>query len=42
RYAGKKKVRFTKSGVNKGKRASYKKALVTLKSGNIIDFYENI
>ena len=39
RYAGKKKVRFTKSGVNKGKRASYKKALVTLKSGNIIDFY---
>jgi large subunit ribosomal protein L23 len=42
RYAGKKKVRYTKSGVNKGKRASYKKALVTLKSGNIIDFYENI
>jgi len=42
RYAGKKKVRFTKSGVNKGKRASYKKALITLKSGNIIDFYENI
>ncbi|ACE05640.1 hypothetical protein Aasi_0195 [Candidatus Amoebophilus asiaticus 5a2] len=42
RYAGKKKVKYTKSGVNKGKRASYKKALVTLKSGSIIDFYENI
>ncbi|MHB9146986.1 MAG: 50S ribosomal protein L23 [Candidatus Amoebophilus sp.] len=42
RYAGKKKVKHTKSGVNKGKRASYKKALVTLKSGSIIDFYENI
>jgi large subunit ribosomal protein L23 len=42
RYAGKKKVRYTKSGVNKGKRASYKKAIVTLKSGNVIDFYENI
>jgi large subunit ribosomal protein L23 len=42
RYAGKKKTRHTKSGVNKGQRASYKKALVTLKPGNIIDFHENI
>jgi large subunit ribosomal protein L23 len=42
RYAGKKKAKYTKSGVNKGSRASYKKALVTVKSGNIIDFYENI
>lgn len=42
RYAGKKKTRYTKSGINKGKRASYKKALVTLKAGEVIDFYENI
>lgn len=42
RYAGKKKVRYAKTGVTKGKRASYKKAIVTLKSGNVIDFYENI
>ena len=42
RYAGKKKTRYTKSGVNKGQRAAYKKALVTLKSGNLIDFHENI
>ena len=42
RYPGKKKVKHTKAGLNKGKRASYKKALITLKSGNIIDFYENI
>lgn len=42
RYAGKKKTRHTKSGVNKGQRSSYKKALITLKSGNIIDFHESI
>lgn len=40
RYAGKKKVRYTKTGVNRGKTAAYKKALVTLRSGNVIDFYE--
>jgi len=42
RYAGKQKTRYTKSKVQKGKRAAYKKAVVTLKSGDIIDFYENI
>lgn len=42
RYAGKKKTRYTKSGVHKGQRSAYKKALITLKSGNIIDFHENI
>lgn len=40
RYAGKEKARYTKSGVNKGRRASYKKALVTLRPGDEIDFYE--
>jgi len=42
RYAGKKKVRQTKAGVNKGKRSAYKKAIVTLKPGDMIDFYANI
>lgn len=42
RYAGKKKTRHTKTGVSRGKKASYKKALVTLKEGEVIDFYSNI
>lgn len=42
RYAGKKKVRHTKAGVNIGKKAAYKKALITLKPGDVIDFYANI
>lgn len=42
RYAGKKKTRHTKTGVSRGKQAGYKKALVTLKEGEVIDFYSNI
>lgn len=42
RYAGKRKQRFTKSGVSIGKTASYKKAVVTLAEGEVIDFYSNI
>ncbi len=42
RYAGKRKQRFTKSGVSTGKAASYKKAVVTLAEGEVIDFYSNI
>ena len=42
RYAGKRKQRFTKSGVSVGKTASYKKAVVTLAEGEVIDFYSNI
>lgn len=42
RYGGKKKSRFTKSGVQTGKTASYKKAIVTLAPGETIDFYSNI
>ena len=42
RYAGKKKIRYTKLGVSKGKRPAYKKALVTLKEGEVIDFYSSI
>ncbi|TSJ81209.1 MAG: 50S ribosomal protein L23 [Candidatus Cardinium sp.] len=41
RYAGKSVTRHTKSHVMKGKKPSYKKVLVTLKAGDIIDFYSN-
>lgn len=41
RYAGKSITRHTKSCVMKGKRSSYKKVLVTLKAGDVIDFYSN-
>jgi large subunit ribosomal protein L23 len=39
---GKNKTRFTKSGVVEGRISSAKKALVTLKDGDTIDFYSNI
>ena len=41
RYAGKTKTRYSRTGVSKGKRPAYKKALVTLKEGEVIDFYNN-
>ena len=41
-YAGKRKSRYTKAGVIKGKTKAYKKAVVTLKDGETIDFYSNI
>ena len=40
--APKKKSRFTKGGVISGKTPSYKKAIVTVKEGEQIDFYSNI
>lgn len=42
RYAGKKKARYTKAGLLVGKTNSFKKAIVTLQSGDKIDFYSNI
>ena len=42
RYAGKNKSRHTKSGLIKGRTNAYKKAIVTLKEGDTIDFYSNI
>ncbi len=42
RYAGRTKVRFTKAGVQKGKTNAYKKAIITLAKGEVIDFYSNI
>lgn len=41
-YSGKRKSRYTKSGVISGKEASFKKAIVTLKEGEVIDFFNNI
>ena len=34
--------RYTRSGVIEGKKNAYKKAIVTLKEGEVIDFYSNI
>jgi large subunit ribosomal protein L23 len=42
RYAGKQKSRFTKAGVIAGKKNSFKKAVITLREGDTIDFYSNI
>ena len=42
RYAGKNKSRYTKAGLLSGRTNAYKKAIVTLKEGEPIDFYSNI
>ena len=42
RYNGKNKSRYTRSGLIKGRTNAYKKAIVTLKEGDTIDFYSNI
>ena len=42
RYAGKQKSRFTKTGLISGKKNTLKKAVVTLREGETIDFYSNI
>jgi large subunit ribosomal protein L23 len=39
---GKKKTRYTKTGILSGRRPSYKKAIVTLAEGEVIDFYSNV
>lgn len=39
---GKRKSRFTKSGLVTGKTSNYKKAIVSLKNDATIDFYESI
>ncbi len=41
-YTGKNRSRFTKTGIIKGRTQAYKKAVVTLKEGETIDFYSNI
>ena len=42
RYAGKRQSRYTRAGLVKGQKNAYKKAIVTLKEGESIDFYSNI
>lgn len=41
-YHGKKRSRYTKSGMIKGRSNHYKKAYVTLNGDDKIDFYANI
>lgn len=41
-YGGKNKTRYTRRGLIKGRTTSYKKAVVTLLDGGIIDFYGNL
>lgn len=41
-YAGKNKSRYTKAGLLRGKTNAFKKAYVTLKEGESIDFLSNI
>ncbi|MEZ4800933.1 MAG: 50S ribosomal protein L23 [Flavobacteriales bacterium] len=42
RYDGKRKTRYTKTGIVEGRTKSYKKAIVSLAAGDTIDFYANI
>ena len=42
RHAGKAKSRMTRTSMVAGRTNSYKKALVTVKKGEKIDFYSNI
>ena len=42
RYAGKRSARYTKAGLVRGQKNAFKKAIVTLKEGDTIDFYSNI
>ena len=41
-YLGKKKTRYTKSRVISGRTPSFKKAIVTVAEGDVIDFYSEI
>ena len=39
---GKQKTRYTKTGILAGRKPAYKKAIVTLAQGEVIDFYSNV
>lgn len=41
-FTGKKKSRYSKSGIISGRSTHYKKAIITLAKGETIDFYSNI
>lgn len=40
--ASKTRVRYTKTGLQKGRKSSFKKAIITLADGDTIDFYGDI
>ena len=42
RYGGRRQMRYTKAGMIEGRKTAFKKAIVTLKDGETIDFYSNI
>ncbi len=42
RYLGKDKSRYTKSRVISGRKPSFKKAIITVAEGEVIDFYSSI
>jgi large subunit ribosomal protein L23 len=42
RVMGKLKSRYTKAGVLAGRKPNFKKAIVTLAEGEVIDFYSNV
>ncbi len=42
RVDGKRRQRYTKTGIIKGRTVGYKKAIVSLAEGEMIDFYQNI
>lgn len=41
-YAGKRKQRYTKGGLIRGRKPAFKKAYVTVAEGQTIDYYSNI
>ena len=41
-YGGKTKTRNTKAGLIQGKTNKFKKAIITVADGDVIDFYSNI
>lgn len=41
-YAGKRKQRYTKGGLVRGRKPAFKKAYVTVAKGQKIDYYSNI
>ena len=41
-YGPIRKTRYTKTGVQQGKTNAYKKAIVDVEDGDIIDFYSNL
>jgi large subunit ribosomal protein L23 len=42
RYSGKLKTRYTKKQIISGRTSSFKKAIVTVAEGEVIDFYSGI